>query len=313
MIAARAGVVAVLDSALGELRSAAVAMLSCVVRDVVIRIGARGAACAGIADVLSALHTCREIGTKIVGTGRVGDVLKAVATRAHRTETNSRWEALACEERRESLARFDQFVSDRKMKSEHVRWLASGGAMWSIKLHAELPQASRSWIETVMLCNRRSNHSRPQLPTEMMVDILSRCKVEDLVRDLLLSTERDQHDEEAEAAAILGDYTPTEKLALDDFGGTHANSIQLIRLMQGTTLPVLPFLIVARIVGEESQDLKTNMFWSPGAIRVMAEAVETYLVAVLREADTLAAHRDCRVVGPKDIKLAVKTRHAHRD
>ena len=96
------------------------------------------------------------------------------------------------------------------------------------------------------------------------------------------------------------DATP----AADDLDTNYARSLALIKDMQSSVTPVIPFRVFATMVFEVGQDYMTDLRWSPTAIRVLNEVAEGHLVTVLGKGLHCAAHRGATVLEPKDMQLA---------
>ena len=88
----------------------------------------------------------------------------------------------------------------------------------------------------------------------------------------------------------------------------HSQSLELVRNMQRSTERVIPCMPLARLCMEIAQDYKTNLYFSPVAIKILDELLETYLVGLFEDSNLQAIHGKRIVVEPKDIQMARRIR-----
>jgi histone H3 len=87
-----------------------------------------------------------------------------------------------------------------------------------------------------------------------------------------------------------------------------SRSLTLAREMQRSTERVIPCMPLARLCMEIAQDYKTNLYFSPVAINMLDELLETYLVGLFEDSNLQAIHGKRIVVEPKDIQMARRIR-----
>ena len=88
----------------------------------------------------------------------------------------------------------------------------------------------------------------------------------------------------------------------------HSQSLALVRKMQRSAERVIPFKPLARLCMEIGQDFKADLYFSPVAINLLGELLETYLVGLLEDSNLNAIHGERIDVEPKDIQLARRIR-----
>jgi len=88
----------------------------------------------------------------------------------------------------------------------------------------------------------------------------------------------------------------------------HSQSLDLVRKMQRSTERVIPCMPLARLCMEIGQDFKTDLYFSPVAINLLDELLETYLVGLFEDSNLQAIHGKRIVVEPKDIQMARRIR-----
>ena len=95
----------------------------------------------------------------------------------------------------------------------------------------------------------------------------------------------------------------------DDLRAHHGRSLRLIRAMQCSSSPVIPFKLFLKMVAKATLDLVgPDMDWSPVALRVFNEVVEGYLVGLLQDTNLCAIEAKRVTIMPKDIQLARRIR-----
>lgn len=90
----------------------------------------------------------------------------------------------------------------------------------------------------------------------------------------------------------------------ESYTAAHSFSTNWARTMQECDYPLIPCKPFAELVHERKMDFSTDGRVSPAAIRALYHASERCVVAVLREAQTLALHRGVQYVDTQDIVLA---------
>ena len=89
----------------------------------------------------------------------------------------------------------------------------------------------------------------------------------------------------------------------------HSQSLDLVRKMQrGRNERVIPCMPLARLCMEIGQDFKTDLYFSPAAINLLGELLETYLVGLFEDSNLSAIHGKRMAVEPKDIQIARRIR-----
>ena len=83
-----------------------------------------------------------------------------------------------------------------------------------------------------------------------------------------------------------------------------SQSLELVRKMQTSTERVIPCMPFARICMEIAQDYMTDLYFSPVAINLLGELLETYLVGLFEVSNLNAIRSERSAVEPKDIQLA---------
>ena len=78
--------------------------------------------------------------------------------------------------------------------------------------------------------------------------------------------------------------------------------------MQRSTERVIPCMPLARLCMEIGQDFKTDLCYSPVAINLLGELLETYLVGLFEDSNLNAIHGRRKAVEPRDIQLALRIR-----
>jgi histone H2A len=117
-----------------------------------------------------------------------------------------------------------------------------------------------------------------------------------------------EHAQEEKAKSEEGYVPPTEEQEKNR--RLHKQSLDLVRKMQSkrSTERVIPFMPLARLCMEIGQDFKTDLYFSPVAINLLDELLETYLVGLLEDSNLNAIHGKRIDVEPKDIQLARRIR-----
>ena len=88
----------------------------------------------------------------------------------------------------------------------------------------------------------------------------------------------------------------------------HSQSLDLVRKMQTCEERVIPCMPLARLCMEIGQDFKTDLYFSPVAINLLDELLETYLVGLFEDSNLQAIHGTGIAVEPKDIQMARRIR-----
>eukprot|EP00035_Acanthoeca_spectabilis_P039421 m.62048 g.62048 ORF g.62048 m.62048 type:complete len:700 (-) comp9591_c0_seq2:150-2249(-) len=105
------------------------------------------------------------------------------------------------------------------------------------------------------------------------------------------------------AAADEDVYDPTRELGPDDIEATYANSLALVRMMQKSGMPVLPFHPLATLVFELGSNYCTKTRYSMVGLRVLGAATEAYLVKLLVRANLVASNSGQGTVRASDLLL----------
>ena len=71
----------------------------------------------------------------------------------------------------------------------------------------------------------------------------------------------------------------------------HSQSLDLVFKMQRSTERVIPFRPLGRLCMEIGQDFKTDLYFSPVAINLLGELLESYLVGLFEDSNLNAIHR----------------------
>ena len=91
----------------------------------------------------------------------------------------------------------------------------------------------------------------------------------------------------------------------DNVGAHHARALALIEAMQKSPCsPVIPSRIFLRLVTDIGQDFRTSCEWTPLALRVLDEVLESSMVRLLQLANLNATNRGAIEVEVRDIELA---------
>ena len=112
--------------------------------------------------------------------------------------------------------------------------------------------------------------------------------------------------QEEEAKLKEGYTSPTDKEK--KIRRLHSQSLELVRKMQRSTERVIPFLPMSEMCAEIGQDHMCDLKFSPVAINLLDELLETYLVDLFEDSNSLAIHSKRMAVKPNDIRLARRIR-----
>ena len=88
----------------------------------------------------------------------------------------------------------------------------------------------------------------------------------------------------------------------------HSQSLELVRKMQRSTERVIPCILLTRLCMEIGQNFKTDLCFSPGAINLLGEFLEIYLVGLFENSILNAIRGERIAVEPKDIQMARRIR-----
>ena len=88
----------------------------------------------------------------------------------------------------------------------------------------------------------------------------------------------------------------------------HSQSLDLVRKMQTCEERVIPCMPLARLCMEIGQDFKTDLYFSPVAINLLDELLETYLVGLFEDSNLQAIHGKRIDVRCQDIQIARRIR-----
>lgn len=111
---------------------------------------------------------------------------------------------------------------------------------------------------------------------------------------------------EEEAKQEEGYVPPTDKQEKNR--RLHSQSLELVRKMQRSTERVIPYMPLARLCMEIAQDFKADLYFSPVAINLLDELLETYLVGLFEDCNLMAIHGKRIEVWPKDVQMARRIR-----
>ena len=116
----------------------------------------------------------------------------------------------------------------------------------------------------------------------------------------------EEREREEEAKQEEGYIPLTDKQEKDR--RLHSQSLKLVHKMQRSTERVIPCMLLARLCMEIGQDFRTDLYYSPVAINLLGEILETYLVGLFEDSNLQAIHGKRMDVEPKDIQLARRIR-----
>ncbi|EOD34125.1 hypothetical protein EMIHUDRAFT_48284, partial [Emiliania huxleyi CCMP1516] len=85
-------------------------------------------------------------------------------------------------------------------------------------------------------------------------------------------------------------------------------ALDMIWSEQSRTGLCLPFLPFVGLVTQIGQGFKTNLTYRPAAIRIIAEALQCYLISLLNDANLVAIYAGRVCLEPKDIQFARRIR-----
>ena len=157
-----------------------------------------------------------------------------------------------------------------------------------------------------------------RLPGELaqeLLDVENSAK-ERALKEALGEAERAKKEAEAERAQEEearqeeGYVPPTDKQEKDR--RLHSQSLELVRKMQRSTGRVIPFMPLTRLCMEIGQDFKCELNYSPVAINLLGELLETYLVGLFEDSNLQAIHGERMAVVAKDIQMALRIRGERR-
>jgi histone H3/H4 len=88
----------------------------------------------------------------------------------------------------------------------------------------------------------------------------------------------------------------------------HADSLALIRKMQNSVEPILPFKAVAALVVALGAGMWNHLQFEPAGICLLLQLLEHYLFGLLEDSNLLSIHDDRRRVIAQDVYLARRIR-----
>jgi histone H3/H4 len=86
-------------------------------------------------------------------------------------------------------------------------------------------------------------------------------------------------------------------------------SIKLIEEMQRSVHPVIPMLVLERLVREIGQDYKTDLVFEPAVFCILDQLLENHLVTLLMDASGVAHHTgpgENAVISPKHVSIVIQ-------
>jgi histone H3 len=88
----------------------------------------------------------------------------------------------------------------------------------------------------------------------------------------------------------------------------HTDSLALIRKMQTSVEPILPFKAVAALVVALGAGMRNDLQFEPAGICLLVQLLEHYLFGLLEDSNLLSIHDDRRHVIARDLHLARRIR-----
>ena len=132
-------------------------------------------------------------------------------------------------------------------------------------------------------------------------------EAEEAEEALQLARDEMKENEAADVGREL-DAIEAAALAANDLRAAYTVSVRLVEVLSRTSFPLVPMKVFFNAVAEIGQGLKTDLNYTPAAIRLLADAYEAYLVGLFEDANLCAIRAKRVTIIPKDIQLARRIR-----